>query len=199
MTNVEMPNWKQILPLYIVCDESGSMEPIGGIEAINQALPQLHAEIAADPLVSDKCRIGLITFSDTAEELMSLTKLSDVVAMPGLQARGLTNYGPVFDLLKQVIVRDIANLKSQGFEVFRPAVFFITAGEPTDDPQWETAYRSLMDKSTFAAYPNIVAFGVHGANAVTIGKIGTVGAFIGDNGVAPADSLSEIMMSYVRF
>ena len=73
MSNVEMPTGEQILPFYIVCDETGSMEPIGGIEAINKALPQLHAEIAADPLVSDKCRIGLITFSDTAEELMSLT------------------------------------------------------------------------------------------------------------------------------
>jgi uncharacterized protein YegL len=198
MSNVEMPTGEQILPFYIVCDESGSMEPIGGIAAINKSLPELHAEIAADPLVSDKCRIGLITFSDTAEELMSLTKLSDVVAMPGMQARGVTNYGAVFDLLKQVIVRDIANLKSQGYEVFRPAVFFITDGEPTDNPAWENSYRSLMDKSTFRQYPNIIAFGVHGANAVTIGKIGTVGAFIGDHGVEPADSLSEIMRSLTR-
>ena len=61
-----------LLPFYIVCDESGSMGPNGGVDAINQGLPDLHATIAADPLVSDKCRIGLITFSDTAEELMSL-------------------------------------------------------------------------------------------------------------------------------
>ena len=197
MSNVEMPTGEQILPFYIVCDESGSMEPIGGIAAINQALPDLHAEIASNPLVADKCRIGLITFSDTAEELMSLTKLSDVVAMPGMQARGVTNYGSVFDLLKQVIVRDIANLKSQGFEVFRPAVFFITDGEPTDDPAWENSYRSLMDKATFRQYPNIIAFGVHGANASVIGEVGSVGAFIGDNGVTPVGLVSEILTSLI--
>ena len=186
---------RQILPFYFVCEESESMDSLGGIAAMNGLLPDLHAEIASNPLVADKCRIGLITFSDTAEELMSLTKLSDVVAMPGMQARGVTNYGSVFDLLKQVIVRDIANLKSQGFEVFRPAVFFITDGEPTDDPAWENSYRSLMDKATFRQYPNIIAFGVHGANASVIGKVGSVGAFIGDNGVAPAVALSEIMRS----
>ena len=186
---------RQILPFYFVCEESESIDSLGGIAALNGLLPDLHAEIASNPLVADKCRIGLITFSDTAEELMSLTKLSDVVAMPGMQARGVTNYGSVFDLLKQVIVRDIANLKSQGFEVFRPAVFFITDGEPTDDPAWENSYRSLMDKATFRQYPNIIAFGVHGANASVIGKVGSVGAFIGDNGVAPAVALSEIMRS----
>lgn len=198
MTSFETPTGEQILPFYIVCDESGSMGPIGGIDAINQALPDLHAEIAADPLVSDKCRIGLITFSDDAEELMSLTRLSDVVAMPGMQAKGLTNYGLVFELLRNVISRDIANLKSQGFSVFRPAVFFITDGEPTDAPQWENSYRMLMDKSSFPAAPNIIAFGVNGANAMTVGKVGTVGAFISDSGVNPSDTLSEIMRSLTQ-
>ena len=188
---------RQILPFYFVCEESESMDSLGGIAAMNGLLPDLHAEIASNPLVADKCRIGLITFSDTAEELMSLTKLSDVVAMPGMQARGVTNYGSVFDLLKQVIVRDIANLKSQGFEVFRPAVFFITDGEPTDDPAWENSYRSLMDKATFRQYPNIIAFGVHRANASVIGKVGSVGAFIGDNGVTPALAVSEILWSLI--
>ena len=188
----------QVLPFYIVCDESDLMEPIGGIAAMNQALPDIHAEIASDPLISDICLIGLITFAETAEELMPLTKLSDVVAMPGLQARGPSKYGPVFTLLREIIHRDVEDLKFCGAKVIRPGVFFMTAGEPTDEPNWEDSYRSLMDKATFRQYPNIIAFGVHGASASTIGKIGTVGAFIGGNGVAPADSLSEIMRSLTR-
>jgi uncharacterized protein YegL len=165
---------------------------------MNQALPDLHAQIAADPLVSNICRIGLLTFAETAEELMQLSNLSDVVAMPGLQARGPSKYGPVFTLLREVIERDVENLKFYGVEVFRPAVLFLTAGEPTDDPVWEDSYRPLMDKATFRQYPNIIAFGVHNANADTIGKIGTVGAFIGGNGVALDDSLSGIMRSLHR-
>jgi uncharacterized protein YegL len=191
----EYATGENILPFYIVCDESGSMGPNGGIDAINAALPELHSTIASDPLVSDKCRIGLITFSDSAEELMSLTNLADVVAMPGMQPRGLTNYGSVFDLLKSVISRDIANLKGQGYKVYRPAVFFITDGEPTDVATWESSYRSLVDKNTNRHAPNIIAFGVDGADASTIGKVGTLGGFVSTNGVSPADSLREIIGS----
>ena len=50
-----------VLPFYILCDESGSMDANGGIDAVNRGLPELHATIAGDPLVADKCRIGLIT------------------------------------------------------------------------------------------------------------------------------------------
>ena len=46
------------------------MDANGGIDAVSQFLPQIHAEISSDPLVSDKCQIGLITFSDIAEELL---------------------------------------------------------------------------------------------------------------------------------
>lgn len=191
----EFATGENILPFYIVCDESGSMAPNGGIDAINQALPNLHATIAADPLVSDKCRIGLITFSDTAEELMSLMNLADVVAMPGMQAKGLTNYGSVFDLLRTVISRDINDLKSQGYKVYRPAVFFITDGEPTDAPGWEQSYRALVDKTTNRHAPNIISFGVDGSDATTIGKIGTLGAFVMTAGVTPADALKEIIGS----
>jgi len=182
-----------VLPFYILCDESGSMDANGGIDAINEGLPDLHATIAGDPLVSDKCRIGLITFSDTAEELLPLSNLSDVQAMPGCAAKGMTNYGEAFNLLRVVISRDIANLKSQGMQVYRPAVFFISDGEPNDD--WEANYRALTDKAGNKQAPNIIAFGVDGANASVIGKIGTIAAFIANPGTKPGNALKEILKS----
>jgi hypothetical protein len=54
-----------------------------------------------------------------------------------------------------------------------------------------------MDKATFRQYPNIIAFGVHGANASVIGEVGSVGAFIGDNGVTPVGLVSEILTSLI--
>ena len=182
-----------VLPFYILCDESGSMDANGGIDAINSGLPELHAAIAMDPLVSDKCRIGLLTFSDIAEELLPLSNLSDVGAMPGCAAKGLTNYGEAFNLLRVVIQRDIANLKAQGLQVYRPAVFFITDGEPTDD--WEANHRALTDKAMNPQAPHIISFGVAGANPAVIGKIGTKAAFIANNGVDPGNALKEILKS----
>jgi uncharacterized protein YegL len=180
-------------PVYIVCDESASMEPIGGIASMNRALSDLHKNIAADPLLSDRFLFGLIVFSDEAEELMSLTKLSDIVAMPGMQAWGMTNYGPVFDLLKQVISRDIANLKSQGCEVFRPLVLFLTSGDPVDNPMWKDSYRLLMDKATFRQYPNIVAIGFDGADEQVIAEVGSLAAMIVDDPTDGPSDLASVM------
>jgi uncharacterized protein YegL len=185
---------EHVLPFYIVCDESGSMGPNGGVDAINAGLPDLHATIASDPLVSDKCRIGIITFSDTGEELMTLTRATDIAAMPGVQAKGVTNYGAVFSLLRQVIAKDVANLKSQGFVPYRPAVFFITDGEPTD-PGWENAHRDLVDKNLNPQAPNVIAFGVMGSDASVIGRVGTVGAFVQEQYGNPATTLKEILRS----
>ena len=193
---LKSPGGEIIVPVYIVCDESGSMGAIGGIAAINQALRDLHAEIVADPLVYDMFLFGLIGFSDEAEELMSLTKLSDVVAMPGMQARGVTNYGPVFDLLKQVISRDIASLKSGGFEVFRPLVLFITDGAPTDNPAWENSYRSLMDKTTFRQFPNIVVVGFEGADEMAVSGVGSLAALIVDFNICNSLLLPQIVWCY---
>ncbi len=182
---------EQILPFYIVCDESGSMGANDGIDAINRALPDVHAALAADPLVSDKARIGLIVFSDEAEELMALTRAADVSAFPGVQAKGLTNYGDAFVLLRSVIKRDIADLKQQGYNVYRPAVFFISDGEPS--APWQAEYDELINDK--ASRPNIVAFGVDSADGSVMKSVATVACYMSKDNVNPGPVLREIMKS----
>ena len=164
-----------ILPVYLLLDESASMDANGGIDASNRGLPELHRAIAGDPIVCDRYRIGLITFSDTAEELLPSFNLADVAAMPCCLAKGMANYGEAFNLLRDVIARDITNLKSQGMQVYRPAVFFITNGEPTDD--WEANYRALTDRTINKHAPNIIPFGYVGANKEVIEKISASSRF----------------------
>ena len=190
-STMEVATGEAVVPFYIVCDESGSMGGNGGIDAINQGLPELHATIAADPLVSDKCRIGLISFSDTADVLLPIARLSDVASMPGMKSRSVTNYGRAFDLLKTVIADDIIQLKAQGYRVYRPAVFFISDGVPTDD--WHTAYQRLVVGNPQA--PNIIAFGVGDADATVMAKVGTKACYIADHGVSPGAALKEILRS----
>ena len=181
---------EQVLPFYIVCDESGSMGANGGIDSINQALPDVHAALAADPLVSDKARIGMVVFSDEAEELMSLTRAADVAAFPGVTAKGLTNYGEAFRMLRDVIQRDVADLKGQGYKVFRPAVFFISDGEPTES--WERDFDDLMNDSM---HPNIVSFGVASADPSVMKRVATVACYMADQNADPGPILREIMRS----
>ena len=191
------PTGEQILPFYIVCDESASMAYNGGIDAINEGLPELHSAIASDPLVSDKSRICLLAFSDEAEIVVPLARASDIEQMPGMMEKGATNYSSAFDLLKTTIDNDVAVLRNDGFQVFRPAVFFITDGEPTDTG-WESSYSLLTDKNVNSNAPNFIAFGVDGAEPSTIKSIATIAAFIAEQGVNPGAALKEIMRSLTQ-
>ena len=159
-----------VLPIYFVCDVSASMETNGGTDQINRIILEFHGQIAGDPIISDHIRFGIIEFSETANELLQISKLIDLVAIPGLlPGNGLTNYGEAFNLLRVVIARDIANLKSQGLRVYRPAVFFFTDGEPTDD--WVSNHRALTDKTMNPQAPNMFAVGVEGSNPAIIGNL----------------------------
>lgn len=181
----------EILPFYAVCDESGSMAG-APVQAINDALPELHREIGSDPVVCDKTRFALIGFESKAEVLMGLSDLSMVQAIPGLAPKGATSYGAAFDLLRTTIDADMHTLTSDGYQVYRPAVFFMSDGQPTDN--WEAAYQRLQDPD-WPYRPNIIAFGVAGADAATISKVGTVAAFVADTGVNPAIALKEYIRS----
>ena len=169
-----------VSPIYIVIDESSSMKPYG-IEAVNGVLPDIHRIIARDPFVAERCQVGIISFSDTAEELLPLSNLTNISEIPGCTAKGSPVYSEAFKLLLSVISRDVAKFKSHGVSVFRPWVFFITGSNPTDD--WEASHRALIDKNVNPQAPHIIAFGVADANPEVISKIGISGAFIAQENV----------------
>ena len=100
-------------------------------------------------------------------------------------------------MLKALIPQDIANLRSDGYQVFRPAVFFISDGEPTDS-DWRDSFRELTDRAGNKRYPNIISFGVDTADAEVIREIGTKGAFLAEAGINPGSALREIMRSLTK-
>jgi uncharacterized protein YegL len=186
---------QQILPFYLLCDESGSMsgEPI---KAINEALPQLHREIGSNPVVTDKTRFCLIGFSSKAEILLPLSDMSTVTSIPALKAHGGTDYTKAFDLLRQTINDDVNTLKAAGHQVYRPAVFFLSDGLPNQNG-WEQSYQALIDPS-WRPHPNILAFGFGQADQQTIQQVATAKAFMADGSLSPAEALNEFAKSLIR-
>lgn len=184
----------QILPFYLVCDESSSMSG-PPIQAINDSLPDLHSEIASNPVVADKTRFSLIGFNHQAQVLLALTDLSTVASVPALNANGGTDYSTAFNLLYDTIVKDVAALKADGHQVYRPAVFFLSDGQPNDD--WSAAYQRVTAPG-FVQRPNILAFGFGTADQATIQQVATVKAFIADGTLGPAAALKEFAQSLIR-
>lgn len=187
---MEQMTGQELLLFYLVCDESGSMGDNGGIDEINRALPELHATLAADPLVVDKSRLSIIAFSDTAEVILPLSRVIDVVDMPGVREAGVTNFGDAFRVLEQTISSDVDGLKAQGYRVYRPCVFFMSDGEPSD--VWESAYQSLMANKY---RPHIVAFGVAGADASILAKVATLRCYSGRDRSNAGNALAAVMGS----
>lgn len=145
--------------------------------------------------MADKTRFCLIGFNNDAQVLLPLEDLSSVTSMPGLQARGGTSYSAAFDLLYDSITSDVAKLKADGNQVYRPAVFFLSDGQPTDD--WVASYKRVTDAG-WPLHPNIMAFGFGSVDQATLQQVATVKAFIADGSMGPEQALREFAQSLIR-
>ena len=184
-----------IFPFYIVIDVSMSMKPSLG--AINSELPFLKREVEEDPIVGDIARFGIITFSSDAKMALPLSDLLDVPQMPTLVPEGSTNYEKAFEFLLGAIPHDMDWFKSNGAQIYRPAVFFITDGFPDRNCNWEPKLAQLID-SSFKYRPNIVAFGFGSASEETLGKIATFKAYAANQGESPSEILRTIARELTR-
>jgi uncharacterized protein YegL len=160
----------KLLPFYVLVDVSYSMQG-DPLDSANGILRDLLDALTENPILSDKIRIGLIDFSDDARVQLPLCDLlADDVQIPALTIRGGTSYAAAFRQLRKEIEANVTQLKSDGYSVHRPVVFFVSDGAPTDeDHEWRAALTELTtyDRATkagFPLYPNLVPFGVGGAD-----------------------------------
>jgi uncharacterized protein YegL len=153
-----------VMPFYLICDVSYSMS--GDMTALNDGVERLRRAIVAQPVVDDVAQICIMSFSDTAKVLMPLGRMSEQ-PVPKLTVEGGTVYGAAFKQLAQCLAHDTADLKSQGYKVYRPCAFFLTDGEP-NDRDWHQAFTSTLtyDRQSgtgLKAHPIFVPFGFRNA------------------------------------
>lgn len=167
-----MPDLRgHLLPIYVLADESGSMTELVG--ELNAGLVSLHAALLAEPMAAAKVRMSVIGFSDTAELRMHLTDLRCETHLPQLVCRTATSYGAAFEALARQIPADVERLKAQQYAVHRPAVFFLSDGQPSDGSTWQYVHRRLVDRQLTVGAPNIIACGIGDAEPHTILEVAT--------------------------
>ncbi len=119
------------LPVYLLLDSSGSMmgEPI---EAVKNGVQVLISTLRQDPYALETAYLSVITFDSTARQIVPLTELT-AFQMPDIQATGVTSLGDALRLLAERV--DVEVLKSSPEQKgdWKPLVFIMTDGEPTDD------------------------------------------------------------------
>jgi uncharacterized protein YegL len=167
-------NRGQLLPVYILADESASMRSYES--ELNDGLTALNETLRSEPMIAAKIRLSVIGFSDNVAARMVLADLRSLDTVPKLRIRGSTNYRAAFEDLLKRIPADVGTLKQAGYSVHRPAVFFLSDGQP-DDARWRNPHRRLTDRMVTPAAPNIIAFGIGAVHNKTILEVATQPAF----------------------
>lgn len=121
------------LPVYLLLDTSGSMmgEPI---EAVKNGVQLLVSTLRQDPYALETAYISVITFDSTAKQIVPLT---DIVSfnLPNIQASGVTALGDALDLVTKSIEKEVQKTTADTKGDWRPLVFLMTDGSPTDNWQ----------------------------------------------------------------
>lgn len=153
-----------VMPFYIICDVSGSMEP--DMNDLNAGVANLREEIMKDPVADDLAMLSVIAFSDTARTVMPLN-FPSLMQVQQLTSGGLTNYTAAFREFHRAFEIDRVQLKNEGKRVYRPCVYFLTDGVPTSTDHVQV-FQQLFGydpktKQGNPRYPYVTPFGFGGA------------------------------------
>lgn len=154
-------------PCLLLLDTSGSMQG-RPIAELNDGLVQFQDELSADDMAVKRVELAIVSFGPV--QIESEFQAIDNFTPPKLTARGDTPMGAAIELGLEMLARRKEAYRQNGITFFRPWVFLITDGGPTD--HWQNAARLVHegeDQRRFMFF----AVGVEGANMQTLSQIAT--------------------------
>jgi uncharacterized protein YegL len=121
------------LPVYLLLDTSGSMsgEPI---EAVKNGVQVMISSLRQNPQAIETAFISVITFDSSARQVVPLTDLASF-QMVDIRATGTTALGEALKTVSNCIDHEVAKTTMDQKGDWKPLVFIMTDGIPTDDWQ----------------------------------------------------------------
>jgi uncharacterized protein YegL len=145
-------------PCILLLDTSSSMAG-APITELNIGLRNFRDELAADTLASRRVELAVVTFGPV--QTKSDFQTADTFEPPKLEAHGATPMGAAIEhALAMLRLRKVV-YRQNGVEFFRPWVFLVTDGAPTD--HWQDAARMVKEGEDARQF-QFFAVGVEGAN-----------------------------------
>ena len=152
-------------PCVLVLDTSGSM---GGkpIDQLNAGYQALLNELLEDPLASKRVELAVVTFGPV--KLVQDFDTPDMIAARDLEVTGDTPMGEAIEFAIDLVRERKEVYRQAGIAYYRPWIFVITDGSPTDS--WTAAARAVKEGEASNAF-SLFAVGVEGADMRTLAEI----------------------------
>jgi uncharacterized protein YegL len=153
-------------PCILLLDISGSMrgQPIA---ALNTGIVAFKDELAADTLASKRVEVAIVSFGGEVRTVTEFTTV-DAFSPPVLSPGGDTPMGTAINQAIDLLQSRKQAYKASGISYYRPWIFMVTDGGPTDE--WKTAAARIKEGEGSKAFA-FFAVAVEGANIGTLSQI----------------------------
>jgi uncharacterized protein YegL len=154
-------------PCVLLLDVSGSMSG-APIEALNAGLRAFKEGLSSDEIANLRVEVAIVTFGPVKllQDFVSASQFQPPVLSP----EGETPMGAAINLALDNIDERKQIYKQHGISYYRPWVFLITDGGPTDE--WATAAVRVREAESKKKV-SFFAIGVAGARMETLRQIST--------------------------
>lgn len=153
-------------PVVLLLDTSGSMcgEPI---QELNRGIAAFKEDVIKDAQASLSVELAIVTFGGSVQLIQDFTSI-DNFNPPQLEANSMTPMGEAIELGLDILEARKLTYKDNGILYYRPWVFLITDGAPTD--YWQSAAQ-LVKEAEAQRRQCFFAVGVKGADMNTLRQI----------------------------
>ncbi|WP_216327390.1 vWA domain-containing protein [Deinococcus aestuarii] len=152
-------------PVLLLLDNSGSMQG-EKISQLNAGLTHFADDLARDPLAAARCEVAIVSFGPV-REVMDFTGVQQF-APPHLKAESDTPLGAAVVHGLEMLKRRKEVIRQGGVGLYRPWVFLITDGAPTDG--WQRAAEMVRQGEASGSFA-FFSVGVQGADMDMLRKL----------------------------
>jgi uncharacterized protein YegL len=165
-TNDFAENPEPRVPSILLLDVSGSMAG-ERIAELNAGLTAYKDHLAADSLASKRVEVAIVTFGGVVQTLCDFTT-AESFNPPVLATSGNTPMGAAIREAVEMLQRRKEMYRAHGISYYRPWIFLITDGGPTDE--WKSA-ADLVKQGEASKSFSFFVVAVEGANTDVLKQI----------------------------
>lgn len=148
------------LACVLLLDTSGSMSG-PALDSLNQAINNFIQQTSMDEMAMKRVDVAIITFDDKPELVMPFTPISQMQPV-NLTAGGLTAMGAGINMAIDQVKERNRFYASLGTPCFKPWIFMITDGSPTDDIS--TAVQRIQEEESKGTHGKLKFFALGVSN-----------------------------------